>query len=422
MTDVPISAALGCRCSDRWRYVMDLRERGERLVPSGRARQAVLWMWVAGVALGYAGAHATNTEPLVRGTFGITAGTMSAVFGVARVGSLAAIFITARSDRHKRKNTFLTAFALGLAASSLTAVAPSIAIYALAQTITRLAVTASAIIGTVIIVETVHGKGRTYAVSLFGAAISLGAGIATAALPIADLTPEGWRWVFASSAVGLLAIPRLRNEVDEPESVATQPAKDWFRTMANHADFWRMSMASFLFAIFSTVAVAFIIEHLIVSLEMTASQAALVALTGGTVGGAGFFVGSALANRIGRKYTTYLALLTSTAGGVALYAATDTWSVGVFIALSAFGSFLLIPSFGVWRNEIFPPAIRSRAVTWINNAGIVGSIAGLTAASVLIDEIGLPGTVTALSVAAAAALATLLGVPEPRPSHAERTP
>ncbi len=422
VTDVPISTALGCRCSDRWRYVMDLRERGERLVPVGRARQAVLWLWVAGVALGYAGAHATNTEPLVRGTFGITAGTMSAVFGVARFGSLAAIFITARSDRHTRKDTFIAAFALGLVASTVTSVSQSIRIYALAQTVTRLAITAGVIIGTVIIVETVHGKGRTYAVSLFGAAVSLGAGIATAALPIADLTMEGWRWVFASSAIGLLAIPRLRKEIDEPISIASPADGAWYRTMANRADFWRMSAASFLFAIFSTVAVAFIIEHLIESLGMTASRAAVVALTGGTIGGAGFFVGSALANRIGRKYTTYLALLTSTVGGVSLYAATDTWSVGGFVALSAFGSFLLIPSFGVWRNEIFPPVIRSRAVTWINNAGIVGSIVGLLAASILIDEIGLSGTVTALSVAAALALATLLGVPEPRPSHAERTP
>lgn len=401
--------------------VTDLRERGERLIPSGTARHAVVWMWVAGVALGYSGAHATNTEPLVRGTFGITAGTMSAVFGLARIGSLAAIFITTRSDSHSRRATFLLAYGVGLIASTMTSLAPSVAVYALAQTLTRLSITAAAIIGTVIVIETVHGKGRTYAVSLFGAAVSLGAGIATAALPIADLTSDGWRWVFASSAIGLVAIPRLAREIDEPPARPLEATGRWYRSMQNRRDFWRMSIASYMFAIFSTVAVAFVIEHLIGSLDMTASQAALIALIGGTVGGSGFFVGSALANRIGRKHTTYLALLTSTVGGVALYAATDPWSVGAYIALSAFGSFLLIPSFGVWRNEMFPASIRSRAVTWINNAGIIGSICGLLAASVLIDRFGLPATIAALSLAAVAATVTLLGVPEPPPTHVEHT-
>ncbi|MDH3194299.1 MAG: MFS transporter [Acidimicrobiia bacterium] len=401
--------------------VTELKQRGERLIPSGEIRHAVAWMWIAGVALGYAGAHATNTEPLVRGTFGITAGTMSAVFGVARVGSLAAIFITARSDSHSRRAAFLLAYGVGLFASTMTALASSVALYTLAQTVTRLSITAAAIIGTVIIVETVRGKGRTYAVSLFGAAVSFGAGIATAALPIADLTPEGWRWVFASSVIGLVAIPRLASEIHEPPTRSQDVTPKWYRSMQNRQDFWRMSLASYLFAIFSTVAVAFIIEHLIGTLDMTASRAAVIALLGGTVGGSGFFVGSALANRIGRKNTTYLALVTSIVGGVALYAATDPWSVGAYVALSAFGSFLLIPSFGVWRNEMFAADIRSRAVTWINNAGIIGSICGLLAASVLIDRYGLPATIATLSLAAVAATVTLLGVPEPRPTHVERT-
>lgn len=400
---------------------MDLKEHGERLIPSGPTRQAVIWMWVAGIALGYAGAHATNTEPLVRATFGITAGAMSAVFGVARVGSLAAIFITSRSDRTTRKGTFLAAFGLGIIASALTGLAQSVAVFTLMQTLTRLAVTASAIIGTVIVVETIQGRGRTYAVSIFGAAVSLGAGLATAALPIADLSLEGWRWVFASSAIGLVAIPGLIREVAEPASGSAGNGAGWYRSMPNFSDFWRMCIASFSFATFSTVAVAFIIEHLVEALGMTASQAAAIALAGGTVGGAGFFIGSALANRIGRKYTTFLALVASSVGGVALYQSIDGWPVGIFAALSAFGSFLLIPSFGVWRNEIFPSAIRSRAVTWINNAGIIGSIAGLSIASVLIDRIGLPGTVTVLSLGSLVAVAILINVPEPTPFHVEQT-
>lgn len=419
---VPTRPPVGCRVPDRWRRpLVNLKERGDRLIPSGKVRRAVIWMWVAGVAMGYAGTHATNTEPLVRVTFGITAGAMSAVFGIARLGSLAAIFITTHSDRINRKNAFLASFGLALLASAATALANTVVLFTVLQTVTRLAVTAGALIATVIVVETVQGRGRTYAVSLFGAAVSLGAGLATAALPIGDLTAEGWRWIFASSTIGLMAIPGLIRAIDEPPKAPEAVLPGWFDRLDSRPDFWRMSASSFSFAMFSSVAVAFLIEHLIGALDMTARQAAVVALAGGTVGGIGFFVGSGLANRIGRKYTTYLAVLTSTVGGVALYQATDPWWVGGFAALSAFGSFLLIPSFGVWRNEMFAPAIRTRAVTWINNAGIIGSIAGLFIASHLIDEIGLPATVAMLSLASGAALATLIAVPEPRPSHVEQT-
>ncbi len=399
---------------------MNLANRINRLIPKGPQRRAVLWLWVAGVALGYAGAHANNTEPFVRATFGLTAGNMSAAAAIARTGSLAAILVTTRSDRTSRKGTFVVAFGLAMSASAMSGFASSIGPYVIAQTLTRLAITASVIIGTVIAVETIEGPGRTYAVSLLGAALSLGAGIATAMLPFADLQAESWRWLFASSLLGLLAVVGIIRGIRDPKSRQTERRTGWYGQLEAKTIFWRMSGASWAMSVFSSVSVAFLVEHLVVSLRTSAAQAALVALTGGTIGGIGFLVGSALANRFGRRRTTYLAIVMSVTGGVAIYQATQIWTVMVFAAVSAFGSFVLVPSFGVLRNELFAPAIRSRAVTWINNAAIVGSIVGLFAGSILIDRIGLPQTVAVLSSGAVLALIMLAGVPEPKPSPVER--
>lgn len=380
------------------------------------------WMWVAGIALGFAGAHAANTEPFVRSSFDADPGVMSFIFSAGRIGSLAAILLTTRGDR-TRPRAFRVAYLAAIGTVTLTAAVPSLTWYAAMTVLTRLAVSASVIVGTVIIVESVSATRRPYAVSLFGAALSLGAGASTAGLAVAEwaertMSADGWRVLYATTAVFVLVVPGLAGGLVETSPVAL--AKGWFAAMNERPAFWRLAASSFAFGVFSGPSGAFVIEHLVVDLDLSATRAAQVALIGGTIGGLGFWLGGWLANTLGRHRTAIVGFVFATAGGIGVYAASDPLSAGTFIALSAFGAFTLVPSFGVLRNEAFDVSYRTRAVTWINNAGVTGAIAGFAIGGILIDRLGIATTVAWLGISAGVAIISLIGLPQSPVEHTKQ--
>ncbi len=147
---------------------------------------------------------------------------------------------------------------------------------------------------------------------------------------------------------------------------------------------------------------------------MDTARAVAVMLIGGTVGGIGFLSGGRMADRLGRRPTTFLALIMSAAGGVGLYWATSEPLLIVAITVSSFGSFAAVPSLGAQRNELFPTSLRATAVVWLNTVGVVGSITGLTIGRLTIDQIGLSMTVTALAGGMGVAALLILMLPETR--------
>lgn len=388
---------------------------------AGDERSTALWLWVAGVALGYAGSHAINTEPFARLSFNASVGTMSAAFGLARAGSLAAVVVSWRSDKIGRKSTFIAMFAAAMTLHAATAATPSLWAYATIQALARLSTTAAVIIGTVIAVESMNVRTRPYGVALFGAAVSLGAGTGTAALSVADAAPNAWRWLFTSSLLGLIAVPTLIRRLPDRRP-SSRSEGGWYPRIPRRADFWGLATTSFTLAVFSAVSISFAAEYLIGSLETSAAVAAGTLLIGGTIGGLGFIIGSHLSNRLGRKATAAVGIVTSTVGGVMLYRVDSIALVIVATTLSGFGSFVLVPAFGVLRNEAFTSGIRTRAVTWVNNAGVTGSAVGLIIGSVAIDRYGLATTVAVLAAGPVIGLLALLTIRETQRNPLAETP
>ena len=185
------------------------------MLPSERA--AAFLMWLVGVLAGFAQSHASATVPFSRTALGLSEGQMALVLAVTRIAGFGALAFSAWGDRRGRRLPFLAAFTLLTGASALTALATTPWQFATLQGLVRIGSAAGGTLAVVLLAEAVSPRVRAFALSLFGAGGSFGAGLALMALPLADLGPQGWRIPFALSGLGLLALPLLARRVGESE-------------------------------------------------------------------------------------------------------------------------------------------------------------------------------------------------------------
>lgn len=375
----------------------------------------ILLLWVAGVAMGWSQGEASALLPFTREELDVSAGGMSLVLALARFGAFGAILLGAAADRIGRRRPLLMALALLLAANGASALASGPVAYGLAQGFARVGGSAVAALAVVAMAEGVSPGVRAYAISFFGAAAALGAGLSVATLPLAEVTDWGWRLPHGLPIVLLPVIPILWRHLPESPLITSLVVRlPWSDLMRGERRrrFLLVAGAGLLSSAFSAVGLAFTTERLIGELGLTAATAALVSLGGGTLGGVGFFVGGRLADGWGRRPTSILALMLALAGGLTLYRATELWVLVAAAAVSAFGSFAFIPAGGAHRAELFPTSLRAASGTAANYLATVGSALGLILGSLTITGLGLFQTMLILGVGVVAASALTAALPE----------
>jgi MFS family permease len=381
-------------------------------------RLPVALAWLTGLLQGFAQAQATTALPFTRVGLGMTEAEMSLLLSATRLASVGALVFSWWGDHRGRRRPFLAAYALLVAATASTAAVEAPWQFGVLQAIVRAATTAVGTLAVVLVAEQVAIGVRVFAIALYGAGGSLGAGLALAVLPLADDSPESWRTPFALAGVGLLALPLLVRHTSEsrvfrPGARAPGALGDLL-TGPFARRFWLSGAAGLLASSFSAVGIAFSTERLVNDLGFSTGRAVLISLIGGTAGGIGFFAGGRLADVAGRRATTMGALVAVLAGGVGLYRLTDPASLVAAIVVSTFGSFAFIPAAAAHRAELFPTAVRSTAGTTGAWLATLGSAGGLAAANRLIDRLGLSATVTWLGMAMVAAIALTALLPETR--------
>jgi|FLYL01.1.fsa_nt_gi MFS family permease len=376
------------------------------LFPIDRIRPEDRWtvylLWLVGVLQGFAQAQAAATVPFTRSTLGLTEGEMSLVLAVTRLAGVGAVVFSWWGDKKGRRRPFLAAYLLLIGASAGTSLVSTPLAFTGLQSLVRLTTAAVGTLGVVLLAERVEPTVRAFSIALYGAGGSLGAGMGLATLPLADLGPEGWRIPFGLTAVGFLAWPLLVRRVDEsrlysPDEAARARPLAQLLSSGFAARFWLSAAAATLAAAFSTVALSFSTERLVSDVGLPTAAAAALSLGGGAVGGLGFFVGSRLADLIGRRGTTILAFGCMAVGGVGVYRLDHPALLGLAIAVSTFGSFAYVPAGASHRVELFPTEFRSTAGAAGSYLAMVGSALGLAVGRLTIDRFGLADTVTALA-------------------------
>ncbi|NOY55060.1 MAG: MFS transporter [Actinobacteria bacterium] len=372
---------------------------------------------ILGFFEGHALAQAANTLPFVRRSLAITTGEMSQLLGIVRLGAIVAVLLSLLGDRRGRRRVLLGAFSAMLVANAATALAPNAATFTILQTVVRMTGSAVGAVALVMLAESLAPAIRAYGISIFGGAISFGAGVALVLVPISDLGPESWRFLYGASALGFVFYPFVAHRLHEsPLFVApTEPPALWAPLLhMERRPFWIVAALSFLSAAFSAPAATFAMERLVNDVGLRTPVAVGVLLAGGTLGGLGFLVGGRFSDLWGRKPVLFGALLMAGAGGVGMFRFTSPAALAAAAAVSGFGAFATVPSLGALRNELFPTRIRATAVMWLNVAGVLGAVSGLTAGREIIDRFGLSTTITALAACMVIAAGLVLAIPETR--------
>lgn len=390
------------------------------VLPAGRFeprdRGVTFLLWLAGVAQGFVTVQPVNTIPFTRETFGITEADMAGVLGWIRLAAIGALLFSISGDRRGRKPPFLVAFSVMLLAGAATALAGSPLVFAMLQSVARLAASAVALLAVVILAEQLRPGIRGYGISMYGAAASLGAGIGTLLLPIAERSPDSWRILFGAALVFAVLYPLLARRL--PESRVFRPSERLALSNAllgaEARPFWLLAVLSFGAAAFTAVAAGFVFERLIGQLGLPATTAVAISLGGGTLGGIGFFAGGRAADAVGRRPTAIVALLCSAAGGLLIYFTDQTVLLVVGAFLAGLGAFAAVPAIGSQRAELFDTSHRASAATLLNGVGVAGAATGLLLASGMIDDIGLSRTVAGLAIGIVLAVAVEVMLPETR--------
>ncbi len=389
-------------------------------------RRIVFVMWTAGLVQGFAQSQAANTLPFTRVGLGLSEGEMSLLLGIARLAAFAALPLGWLGDHRGRRKPLLIAISLVVAGGAVAGLAMEPWQFGTAQAVLRTGTAAMSGLAVVLLAEQVSPTIRAYAISFFGAAVSLGAGLALMTLPLADGGGQNWRIPHLLIALGAILIPFLARNVPESRvyTVVHDTSGHWRDLVAGPwaPRFWVVVAVGFLASAFSAVGIAFATERMIEVVGLSTGNAVLILLLGGTLGGLGFFVGGHLADAWGRRRTTVLSLLLALGGGILLYWTTSVPLIVLAVMVSSFGTYAFVPAGGSHRAELFPTGLRASATTASSNFGLAGSGLGLILGIFTIDRIGITGTVTLLGIGlAVAALLTLL-LPETKGQDLTATP
>ena len=387
------------------------------ILPVGRFtaadRRLVIVIWVAGLVQGFGQSQASASLPFTRAGLGLSEGEMSLMLGLARLAAFAALPIGWMGDHGGRRRPFLIAMTLVVIGGSAAGFAVEAWQFGALHAVLRTGTAAASALGVVILAESISVPNRAYSISFFGAAVSLGSGLALMALPLADGGGESWRIPHLMVAIGFLVLPFLIRRVPESTIYIHQPEGGHWGELLNGPwarRFWTIVVINILVSAYGAVGAAFSTERMIEDVGMSTGDTVLILLIGGTIGGLGFFVGGHLADAWGRKRTSIVALLLTVVGGITLYTTTSIPVIVAAAVVSTFGTFAFVPAGGSHRAELFPTSLRSSANTAASNAGLVGSALGLISGVYTIDRFGLSETVylLAIGVVVAATLTSTL--------------
>jgi MFS family permease len=389
-------------------------------------RQIVAVIWAAGLVQGFAQSQASATLPFTRAGLGLTEGEMSLLLGIARLAAFAALPLGWIGDHRGRRKPLLWSVTLVVVGGTLAGLALEAWQFGTAQAILRTGTAGMGGLAIVLLAEQVSPVIRAYAIAFYGAAVSLGSGLALMTLPLADGGGESWRIPHLLIALGFLILPLLMRAIPESRVFIEdhEPAGHWRDLVGGiwAGRFWVVAIIGLFVSAFSAVALAFSTTRMIEHLGLSTGSTVIIALLGGTLGGLGFFVGGHLADAWGRRRTTVVSLLLALAGGLVIYWSASVPLIIVAVMVSSFGTFAFVPAGGSHRTELFPTGLRASANTAVTNFGLAGSAAGLILGRFTIDRYGLSETITVLGIGMALAAFMTLLLPETRGQDLRATP
>lgn len=359
------------------------------------ARQrTILWLLaMACVPATYANTLFTQTVAYAAQDFNISEQGQGIGAAIIRWGVVISLPLAALADRiGRRRLIIICAFGAPII-TALGGLAPSFTVLVATQTIGRpLALVLTILIG-IVATEEMSSDSRAWAISVLALAAGLGAGIALAALPIADLGADSWRIIYAISLIWLFLAIILQRRLPETTRFIERHERHLEHT--THIDKTRLITQS-LVAIFGNIFIAassvFQVRYLRDDRDYSAVMVTAFTLLTGTPASIGLLIGGRLADMRGRRL---LSAITFPLGALLLTAAFSTSGQPMWLASLSGGICLGLayPAMAVYRGEMFPTLHRSFASGVIMTASLIGGSVGLIGAGYFLNRDVSYGTV-----------------------------
>lgn len=326
------------------------------------------------------------------------------VLSGVRLGGFLAIGLSVLADRRGRARLLLLSVVISVLATAAGALAPHIAGLGMSQAVSRGGTTAAAALVGVVLAEEMPKGARAWAVGQVTMAGGAGFAPVLFLLPLADLSEQAWRILYA---VPLLVLPPLLYHIRRvPETRRFARPHTEVPVSKRLSRFWLVAGLLILLNVFVAPTSQFRNEFLRDERAFNATSISIfVAVTGG-LAAIGIFTGGRMAEKWGRRYVGAGAAIGSAVGITASFIVGGP-TMWLMATLGMIVSAALIPSTGVYGAELFPTSLRGAANGTAGALAMGGSVIGLLAVGTLADRIGSFGPAIAL-VATAPVLAALL--------------
>ena len=352
----------------------------DRLDP--RAISVLGLLAAASMASAFVNTLFTQTVEFAADDFGVGDVGVGVGGSIVRAGILLVLPVAVVADRIGRRRVVI---AMAIAAPLITAsgaLAPTFPFLVATQAIGRPMGLALDFLIAVVAAEEMPRNCRAYAVSLLAMASGLGAGVAVIALPLADLSPGAWRWVYAVALIWLLVAVDIARRLPETRRFerphVVSPPIDRRRFVV-------LAAVALLANFFVAPASLFQNGYLEDSRGFSATTIAIFTLVTATPAGVGLIVGGRIADIRGRRRVIAVGVPAATALVVLSYSLG-----GPVMWLSVFAAGILtgvtIPALAVYRTELFPTGNRSRAAALLTTSALLGGIGGLLLMGALLDR------------------------------------
>ena len=351
-----------------------------------KGEHRVLWLLaLASIPFAFVNTLFTQTVSFAADDFGRTDSAIGVGAAITRWGVIIVPPIALFADRIGRRTMLVAAaWAAPLSAAS-GAVAPNFEWLVVSQSLARPLALVINVLILVILTEEMSRETRARSVGLVAIASSVGAGVAVAALPLADTSDAGWRWLYLLSLIWLPVAFVLQRQLRETQRFTrVQTFTDSVPVArVSRSRLFAQIAAAFLISVFIASASVYFVNYLRDERNYNALMVSIFTIVTAMPAGFGLIIGGRIADRRGRRQVGAFSLAIGTLLVVVAFA---TAGPAMWISQLVGGFFLGIsfPALGVYRGEMFPTAHRSAGAATVTACGLIGGSLGLIAAGQLL--------------------------------------
>lgn len=393
-------------------------------------RRLFVFLSVATFFEGYDFIALTQLLPELREGFSLSHSQTGLMLGVINVGTILACLLVRQADVWGRSRVLTATIAGYTTCTALTAFSPNVYAFTAFQMAGRVFLLGEYAISIVIAAEEMPAQRRGMVIGVIGAMATLGSVLCAGLVPlIVQLTPFGWRAVYAVGVLPLVFIAYARRNLKETDrflrEVGTPKKTSLFRLWRtpHRRRMLEVGAIWFLTYVCTQTAVTFFKDFAMKERGLTAGQvgaavaiAALVALP------LVFGVGK-LMDMFGRRHTAALVFSSAALGVFATYSLRGFVPLTVSLTGTIFAAGAVLPVLNSYTAELFPTAYRGDAFAWSNNIlGRISYVLAPAAIGAFAETTGWGPAVRATAVFPLFALALILWwLPETRAKELEET-